>query len=142
VIVVDTNVISELMRGEPHPGVLAWVAAQPRSLLYTTYVTQAEILYGVAALPVGRRRAALSAAAEAMFAEDFAGRVLPFEARAAARYPEILLVRQRTGNPIEKFDALIAATTLAAGARIATRDTGGFSGCGLIVIDPWVGAAP
>ena len=136
-IVVDTNVISELMRGEPHPAVMAWVAAQPRSQLYTTYVNQAEILYGIGALPAGRRRTALAAAAEAMFAEDFAGRVLPFEVRAAARYPEIVLSRRQAGNPIEKFDALIAATALAAGASIATRDTGGFSGCGLTVIDPW-----
>jgi toxin FitB len=109
-IVVDTNVISELMRGEPHPAVLSWVAAQPRSLLYTTYISQAEILHGIAALPEGRRRPALAAAAEAMFAEDFAGRLLPFEARAAARYPEIVLARRQTGKPIEKFDALIAAT--------------------------------
>ena len=83
-IVVDTNVISELMRGEPHPGVLAWVAAQPRALLYTTHINQAEILYGIAALPEGRRRAALAAAA--MFTEDFAGRILPFDAGAARCY--------------------------------------------------------
>jgi hypothetical protein len=112
------------------------VAAQPRALLYTTYVNQAEILYGVGALPEGRRRTALAAAAAAMFAEDFAGRILPFEARAAARYPEIVLARRQAGNPIEKFDALIAATTLAAGASIATRDAGGFAGCSLEVIDP------
>ena len=136
-IVVDTNVISELMRGDPDPAVLAWVAARPRALLYTTYVNQAEILYGIGALPEGRRRAALAAAATAMFAEDFAGRILPFEARAAARYPEIVLARRRGGNPIEKLDALIAATTLAAGASIVTRDVGGFTGCGLEVIDPW-----
>ncbi len=136
-IVVDTNVISELMRGEPDSAVLAWVAAQPRALLYTTYVNQAEILYGIDALPEGRRRTALAAAATAMFAEDFAGRILPFEARAAARYPEIVLARRQAGHPIEKFDALIAATTLAAGASIATRDVGGFAGCGLEVIDPW-----
>lgn len=131
------NVISELMRGEPHPAVLAWVAAQPRAQLYTTYVNQAEILYGIGALPEGRRRTALAAAAKAMFAEDFAGRILPFEARAAARYPEIVLARRQVGNPIEKFDALIATTALAAGTSIATRDTGGFAGCGLTVIDPW-----
>ena len=136
-IVVDANVISELMRGEPHPAVLSWVAAQPRALLYTTYVCQAENLYGIAALPEGRRRAALTAAAEAMFAEDFAGRLLPFEARAATRCPEIVLARLQAGEPIEKFDALIAATALAAGASIATRDTGGFAGCGVTVIDPW-----
>jgi hypothetical protein len=130
VIVVDTNVISELMRGEPHPAVLSWVAAQPRALLYATYVSQAEILDGIAALPEGRRRKALAAAAEAMFAEDFAGRLLPFEARAAARYPEVVLTRRQAGQPIEKLDALIAATALAAGASIARRDIGGFAAAG------------
>ena len=139
-IVVDTNVISELMRGEPHPAVLAWVAAQPRALLYTTHINQAEILYGIGALPEGRRRAALAAAATAMFAEDFAGRILPFEAAAAARYPEIVLARRQAGSPIEKFDALIAAIALAAGATVATRDVGGFSGCGLGLINPWEAA--
>lgn len=115
-IVVDTNVISELMRGEPHAAVLGWVARQPRALLYTTYVNQAEILYGIDALPEGRRRAALAAAAAAVFAEDFAGRILSFEGRAAARYPEIVVARRQAGKPIDKFDALIAATALAAGA--------------------------
>jgi predicted nucleic acid-binding protein len=136
-IVLDTNVISELMRPRPYAGVLAWVAAQPRAQLCTTCVNQAETLYGIAALPAGRRRTALAAAAEAMFAEDFAGRILPFGAAAAARYPEIVLTRRRAGSPIEGFDGLIAATALAAGARIATRDVGGFSGCGLTLIDPW-----
>lgn len=121
-IVVDTNVISELMRGEPHLAVLAWVAAQPRALLYTTHINQAEILYGIGALPEGRRRTALAAAATAMFAEDFAGRILPFEAGAAARYSEIVLARRQAGNPIEKFDALIPATALAAGASMAERN--------------------
>jgi predicted nucleic acid-binding protein len=137
VIVVDTNVISELMRPEPHPKVLAWVAAQPRTLLYTTHINQAEILYGIAALPEGRRRTALAAAAEGMFAEDFAGRILPFGAAAAVRYADIVITRRRAGNPIEGFDALIAATALAAGASVATRDTSGFAGCGLTLIDPW-----
>jgi predicted nucleic acid-binding protein len=72
-----------------------------------------------------------------MFAEDFAGRILSFGAAAAARYPEIVLVRRRAGSPIEGFDALIAATALAAGAQVATRDVRGFSGCGLTLIDPW-----
>jgi toxin FitB len=137
VIVLDTNVISELMRAEPHPAVLAWVAAQPRALLYTTHITQAEILYGIAALPEGRRRTALAAAAEAMFAEDFAGRILPFEATAAVRYADIVVARRQAGNPIEGFDALIAATALGVGASVATRDTAGFAGCGLTLIDPW-----
>ena len=70
-IVVDTNVISELMRPEPNPKVLAWIAAQPRAQLYTTHINQIEILYGIAVLPEGRRRDALKAAADGMFAEDF-----------------------------------------------------------------------
>jgi predicted nucleic acid-binding protein len=104
VIVVDTNVISELMRGEPHPSVLAWVAAQPRALLYTTRINEAEILHGIGALPEGRRRTAPAAAAEAMFAEDFAGRILPFEAAAAARYTGVVLARRQAGKPIDPFD--------------------------------------
>jgi toxin FitB len=137
VIVLDTNVISELMRAEPHPLVLAWVAAQSRATLYTTSINQTEILYGIAILPAGRRRTALAAAAEAMFAEDLAGRVLPYDGAAAARYPEIVVSRRRAGNPIEAFDALIAATALSVGASVATRDTDGFDGCGLVVVDPW-----
>src|SRR5260370_6533259 len=125
------------MRGEPHPAVLAWLAAQPRALLYTTHINQVEILSGIGALPEGRRRTVLAAAAGAMFVEDFAGRILPFEAGAAARYLQIVLARRQAGSPIEKFDALIAATALAAGASIAARNPGGFAGCGLTVIDPW-----
>jgi len=95
-------------------------------------------VYGIAALPAGCRRTALAAAAEAMFAEDFSAcRILPFGAAAAARYPEIVLTRRRAGNPIEGFDGLIAATALAAGARIASRDISIFSGCGLTLVDPW-----
>jgi predicted nucleic acid-binding protein len=73
-----------------------------------------------------------------MFAEDFAGRLLPFGASAAARYAEIMLSRRRVGKPIEGFDGLIAAIVLAAGATVATRDVGGFSDCGLAIVDPWV----
>jgi predicted nucleic acid-binding protein len=137
VIVLDTNVISELMRAEPHPKVLAWVAAQPRSLLYTTRINQAEVLYGIATLPEGRRREALASAAAAIFDEDMAGRILPFGAAATARYAGVVVARRRAGRPIEGFDALIAATALASGASIATRDTTGFAECGLALIDPW-----
>jgi predicted nucleic acid-binding protein len=128
------------MRPEPHPAVLAWIAGQPRSALFTTGINQAEILYGIAMLPEGRRRAALAAAAKAMFADDLAGHVLPFSAAAAGHYADIVVARRRAGNPIEGFDALIAATALAAGADVAARDTGGFEGCGLTLIDPWGGS--
>lgn len=136
-IVLDTNVISELMRAVPHAGVVAWVAAQPRATLYTTSITRAEILYGIAAMPDGRRRDSLAALVEAMFSEDFSGRILPFTAEAAPHYARIVATRRQAGTPIEGFDALIAATTLSNGGSIATRDVTGFVGCGLTVIDPW-----
>ena len=136
-IVIDTNVISELMRPAPNPGVVAWVAAQPRAELYTTHINQIEILYGVAILPEGRRRDALKSAADSMFAEDFAGRVLPFGATAAACYADVMLARRCAGRPIEGFDALIAAIALGVGASLATRDVSGFADCGLTLIDPW-----
>jgi predicted nucleic acid-binding protein len=136
-IVLDTNVISELMRPEPDPVVFAWTAAQARDMLYTTSVNKAEILYGIAALPTGRRRTALTEAAEAMFGDDFLDRVLPFDGAAAVHYAEIVVARRRTGNPIEAFDAQIAATALVFGDEIATRDVGGFAACGLTLINPW-----
>jgi len=137
VIVLDTNVLSELMRSQPAATVFAWVAAQKRDALYTTSVNEAEILYGIATLPEGRRRAALAAAAEAMFTDDFAGRVLPFDEAAAVHYAQIVAARRRDGRPIEAFDAQIAATALVAGADLATRDVGDFAGCGLTLLNPW-----
>ena len=136
-MVLDTNVIAELMRPQPHPSVVAWVAAQPRASLYTTSINEAEIFYGISAMPEGRRRSGLAAGAEALFAEEFAGRVLYFSGAAARTYAEIIIVRRRAGKPIEAFDALIAATALVAGAAVATRDVSGFDGCGLTLINPW-----
>ena len=136
-IVLDTNVLSELMRSLPAAAVFAWVAAQPRAALYTTSVNKAEILYGIAALPEGRRRAALAAAAEAMFTDDFAGRVLPFDEEAAIHYAEIVAARRREGRSIEAFDAQIAATVRVADAELATRDVRDFAGCDLILVNPW-----
>lgn len=140
-IILDTNVISELMRPAPNAAVVAWIAAQPRALLHTTHINQAEILYGIAAMPAGRRRTQLDEVAQAIFAEEFAGRILPFGSDAAARYPDVVMTRRRAGMPIDGFDALIAAIALGAGADVATRDTGGFSGCGLTVLNPWTASA-
>ena len=136
-IVFDTNVISELMRPQPDPAVLAWVAAQARTALYTTSINPAEILYGVAALPAGRRRDVYDAVVTAIFAEDFAGRVLPFDGAAAEHYARIVTTRRTAGAPSEGSDALIAATAAAAGFAVATREAGGFTGCGLDVLNPW-----
>ena len=136
-IILDTNVISELMRPEPHPAVFAWVAAQPRHSLFTTSVNKAEILYGVAVVPQGRRRTALAAAADAMFGNEFADRVLPFDDVAAIHFADIVASRRRSGNPIQTLDAQIAATARAIGAEVATRDVAGFADCGVTVINPW-----
>ena len=136
-IVLDTNVISELMRRVPHAGVLAWIGEQPRTTLYTTSINQAEIFYGIEVLSSGRRRQLLAEAAAAMFDDDFAGRVLSFGPVAVAHYAAIVAARRKSGNPIEAFDALIAATARAAGASVATRDIRGFDGCGVALIDPW-----
>ena len=136
-IVLDTNVLSELMRSQPGAAVFAWVAAQPRAALYTTSVNKAEIFDGISVLPEGRRRSALAVAAEAMFIDDFAGRVLPFDEAAAVHYADIVAARRREGRPIEAFDAQTAATARVAGAELATRDVEDFAGCGLILVNPW-----
>lgn len=139
-IILDTNVLSELMRSQPDAAVFAWVAARRRADLYTTSVSKAEILYGIAALPEGRRRAALAAAAEAMFSDDLAGRVLPFDEEAAVVYAQIVAARRREGRPIEAFDAQIAAIALVGDAELATRDIAGFANCGLTLLNPWEAA--
>lgn len=136
-IVLDTNVISELMRPAPDPLVLTWLAAQPRSALYTTSINRAELLYGATLLPQGRRRDDIQAAITAIFATEFAGHVLPFDGDAADHYARIVALRREAGRPIAGFDALIAAVTAAAGFHIAPRDAGGFTGCGIPVVDPW-----
>lgn len=135
-IVLDTNVISELMRPQPDPAVFEWVAKQPRETLYTTYVNEAEIFYGISAMPQGRRRDGFVSAADILFNGVFSGRVLPFGGAAARRYGEIVVSRRAMGRPIEAFDALIAAIAFSAEAAVATRDTGGFSDCGLTLINP------
>lgn len=136
-IVLDTNVISELMRIRPEPAVMAWIADQPLAGIFTTALTQAEIFYGLALLPKGRRRDDLLAAARAMFDADLAGRVLPFDAAAADAYPEIADARKQAGEPISQIDAQIAAIVRSRGARLATRNVRDFTGCGIAVIDPW-----
>lgn len=136
-IILDTNVLSELMRPKPSTAVVGWVASQPSSSLHTTSITQAEILHGILLLPAGRRRAALEAAAVAMFAEDFADRILGFGSDAAAAYARMAADRRRAGRPISHFDAQIAAIAMTAGAAVATRNVADFGGLGLKVADPW-----
>lgn len=136
-IVLDTNVLSELLRPAPNAAVLAWLADQPRAALFTTTVIRAEILYGVRLLPEGARKQALLGATRAIFDEDFAGQVLSFDSDAADAYAEIAASRRSAGKPISQFDAMIAAVARSRGASLATRNVKDFVGCGIEVIDPW-----
>lgn len=136
-IVLDTNVLSELMKPQPDLRVFEWVRAKPRAALYTTSVVQAEVLAGIGMLPKGRRREALRAAADELFRTDFAGRVLPFDQAAARTYAAIVEERRDAGRPLEGFDGLIAAAARSAGYAVATRNVADFDGCGVEVVNPW-----
>ncbi len=133
----DTNILSAMMSAETVPQVAAWVSGQPADVLFTTAISQAEILSGLAIMPDGRRRAGLEAAARAMFLEDFDGRVLPFEMKAAAAYADIFAVRRRAGRPTATVDLMIAAVARSHGASVVTRNVGDFDECGLTIINPW-----
>ena len=136
-IILDTNVLSELMKPRPSAAVVGWVTAQPAASLYTTSITEAEILHGLLLLPAGRRRRALEEAARAMFAEDFEARILGFGSDAALPYAQIASDRRRAGRAISHFDAQIAAVARTTGAIVATRNAEDFDGCGVTVVNPW-----
>jgi len=137
VIILDTNVISELARTDPEPNVVTWLDSLPAAEVATTAITVAELLYGVARLPDGRRRAALAETIDALISEDFRGRVEPFDRRAAERYATIVVGREKKGRPIGMADAQIAAICLVRSAPLATRNTGDFADTGIDLINPW-----
>lgn len=136
-IVLDTHVLSEFMRVEPDTQVLAWVDAQPAMELAISAVTVAEILHGIARLPAGKRKQKLEAHAMAMFEEDFAGRILPFDVHAAVEYATLVAGCEAKGRAAAMADAQIAAVCRAHGAPIATRNVRDFEFPGLEVINPW-----
>jgi len=138
-VILDTNVISELMRPVPDAQVQGWAREVPPDLVYTTSVTLAEVRFGIARLPAGRRRALLAVAADDVFG-TFAERVLPFDASAANVYADIVVEREQTGAPIAGFDAQIAAICRVHRAALATRNTDDFTRLGLDLIDPWLTA--
>ena len=141
-IVLDTNVLSELMKRKGSKVVRNWAAQQPVMSLFTTTITQAEILYGIAILPEGKRRNELTHAANLMFAEDFFRRVLPFDEAAAVAFANIAAQRRANGNPISQADAQIAAICYTRQATIATRNVSDFTGCGISIINPWEYQSP
>ncbi|MBZ5580117.1 MAG: type II toxin-antitoxin system VapC family toxin [Acidobacteriia bacterium] len=136
-IVLDTNVLSEALRPSPSAAVLHWLACQEPSGVFTTAITQAEILYGIEALPPGTRRSRLQAAIEKMFAAQFEGRVLPFDESAARSFARIAAARDAAGRPISQFDAMIAAIARSHRAAVATRNTADFERCGIPIVNPW-----
>lgn len=140
-IVLDTNVLSELLRNQPAAAVLAWFKRQPTQSLYTSAVTQAEMLLGVQLLPAGARRRQLESALLAMFDADFSARIWPFDERAAVHYAQLVGARRAAGRPMAQFDAQIAAIASARGAAVATRNTADFADCGLVLHDPWAPVA-
>ncbi|MCA9630967.1 MAG: type II toxin-antitoxin system VapC family toxin [Myxococcales bacterium] len=136
-ILLDTNVLSALMRREADPGVVAWLDAQPPESIWTTAVTVFEIRFGLEILADGRRRKALEEAFARALEEDFDGRVLPFDQTAAEAAAIIAARQSEAGRPIEIRDVQIAGITAARKATLATRNTRHFEGTGITLIDPW-----
>jgi hypothetical protein len=134
---LDTNVLSAIMATRVVPEVAAWLAQQPANLIFTATVCQAEILAELAILPDGRRRAALQAAAEAMFADDLGGRIWPFDGAAASAYADLFAARRASGRPIATVDLMIAGIARSRAATVVTRNVPDFDNCGLRIVNPW-----
>lgn len=138
-IVLDTNVVSELMRSSPDSRVLHWFSSQSADDLHITATTMSEILYGIELISTARRRETVRSAAEKMFEIVFSDRILPFEDRAARAFSQIASSRRRQGKPMADFDAQIAAITRIHAATLATKNPYVFEGCGVRLVNPWEG---
>lgn len=135
-IVLDTNVVSEAMRPQPDPNVLAWLNAQPAEALYLTSMTFAELLFGISVLPLGARKDHVERALDALLA-GFVGRILPFDAEAARRYAAMASVAKELGRTLPLNDGYLAATASANGFAVATRNTKDFAVTTVALINPW-----
>lgn len=136
-ILLDTNIISEIMRPTPAPVVLEWLHSRPIVELATTTVNIAEIRYGLARLGDGRRRADLDARFNDFISRGFGNRVFDFDGPAAEAYGDMVVGRERAGRRLEGFDGLIAAIARCRGLSVATRNKADFTGCGITVLSPW-----
>ncbi|MGX0977369.1 putative nucleic acid-binding protein [Roseovarius sp. MBR-51] len=139
-IILDTNVISELLRPAPEPKVEQWLSAQDGLNVYLTSISEAELRYGLAIIGNGKRRAALVDAVDRILREDLAGRILPFDSNAAQSYATIAAARRAAGRPIAQADCQIASIAHTHGATVATRNTPDFEGCEIDLINPWTAA--
>ena len=138
--ILDTNVVSELMRPAPDPAIVSWVAERATSSLFLTAVTEAELRFGLAVMPPGKHRDDLATGLERMLETGFANRVLPFDSGAARAYAGIAAARRRRGRPIAQADCQIAAIARARGMAVATRNIRDFEDTGIEIFDPWDGA--
>lgn len=136
-IILDTNVVSELMRSEPASQVANWIRDRDRRELCTTVITLAEIRYGIARLPDGRRKQVLLTAAGDTFSA-FEDQILQVDTAVAEQYAVVAGTRERAGKPIASMDALIAAVCRSRNAALATRNVADFDGTGIEIIDPWL----
>ena len=136
-LLLDTNILSEIMRPEPDRKVADWIVRQPSDELFTAAICQAEILSGLAFTPAGRRRAELEQAARAMFDDDFDGRILPFDTEAAASYAELFAARRKAGRPSGTIDLMLAAIARVRGTSVVTRNVADFEGAGVAIVNPW-----
>ncbi len=136
-ILVDTNVLSELWRVAPDPGVLSWVDAQAMETLHLSAITVAELRFGVASMPEGRRRSIYQDRLEREVLPAFTGRVLPFDLDASQAYATLMARARREGKAISTADGYIAATAASRALMVATRDVAPFQAAGLKVINPW-----
>ena len=139
-LLLDTNVVSELIRKAPDPAVTTWVSDHPLDDLFFSAVSEAELRYGAAILPVGRRRDTLLFQIEAMLRDAFEDRVLPFDSDAARAYGNIAAARRSAGRPVAHADCQIAAIAAARSMAVATRNVRDFEDTGVEIVDPWAGA--
>jgi predicted nucleic acid-binding protein len=137
-ILIDTNVISELWKINPHPGVLAWMDAQATETLYLSAITVAELRFGIATMPEGRRRAVYHERLENEVLQIFSGRVLPFNGDTAGNYAHLMARARANGRVISQADGYIAATAVSHGLIVATRDIGAFEAAQVKTLNPWI----
>ena len=137
-IILDTNVLSALMRRIPDKEVIAWLDKQPRTSIWTTSLTILEVRFGLQTMPVGKRRAALMRAFETLLADKIGRRIAPFDTAAAQQAGDLMAVRYKQGRPGELRDTMIAGIVLACHATLATRNTSHFEDLSVPVINPWV----
>ena len=136
-IILDTNVLSALMRRMPDKDVIAWLDEQPRSSIWTTSVTILEVRFGLQTMPAGKRRAALMGAFETVLADMIGQRIAPFDTAAAQHAGDLMAVRYKQGRPRELRDTMIAGIVLACHATLATRNTSHFEDLSVPVVNPW-----